>query len=266
MVFNRFFRGSDGNREEGQKLFEEGMHYASNFDCGTAIDCYTRSIAASPNPAPYINRANLLAKRLRYREALTDLSEAQRLDQRQSNQFAHVLDIEITKAELVTEHYHNGMLEKLVADYKEKKETPGGVLGISRRILCSSFGLTSSDWDYNNFDRRLIEFHFFNELDNIEKFEEIELYPEAVEYLDSYSKKFIEMKVDSCPDVEAYQKAEIILHSFLCCYDLNDMRYVRRNMLYEIHSRLLAIDFGELYDSFSSECEGIIREAENFSD
>ncbi|MBK9004545.1 MAG: hypothetical protein IPM67_13980 [Sphingomonadales bacterium] len=266
MVFARFFGGANGNREEGQKLFEEGMRHASNFDCLKAIDCYTRSIAASPNPAPYINRANLLSKRLRYREALSDLSEALRLDRRQSNEFAQVLDVEISKAEIVCDNYHNGMRQKLLADYREKKGAHGGVLGIARRILCSSFGITSSQWDYKTFNRPLIEFHFFNDLDNIAKFEEVELYPEVEEYLDLYPKSFINIKVDNCPDDKAYLKSEILLHSFLCCYDPDDMRHLRRIMLYDIHSHLLAIDFGDLYDSLLSECKGVIREAEIFLD
>lgn len=265
MVFGRLFGGSDENAKEGKRLFEEGMRHASNFECQKAIACYTRSIALSPNPAPYINRANLLAKRIRHREALADLSEAQRLDQRQGNEFSRVLATEIAKAEIISHNYYNGMREKLLIDYKETENEPYGRRGIAAKILCNSFGIPYPQWEYNTFDRTLIEFHFFNELDNISKFENKDIFPEAVEYLDVYSEKFIEKKVAECPDVEAYIKAEMTLHSFLCCYDPDDMNFIRRTMLYDIHEHLLALDFGDFYNTLSSESQGVIREAEGFT-
>ncbi|MBM3928561.1 MAG: hypothetical protein FJ335_08905, partial [Sphingomonadales bacterium] len=54
------FGGAKGDRAEGMRLFEQGMRAAAAFRTEEAIALYTRSIAASPNPSPYINRANLL--------------------------------------------------------------------------------------------------------------------------------------------------------------------------------------------------------------
>ena len=64
MVFGRLFGGhSNENREEGKRLFELGMKSAVEFRSNEALDYYAKSIEASENPSPYINRANLLGKR-----------------------------------------------------------------------------------------------------------------------------------------------------------------------------------------------------------
>lgn len=124
MVFRSFFSGRQKkNRpegyEEGWKLFELGMAHASRFECSKAIDYYNRSIAICKNPAPYINRANLLGKRIRYHEALQDLQEAQRLDATQGKEFTNEIQRELAVAELVTSNYRNGIREKLLADLKQ---------------------------------------------------------------------------------------------------------------------------------------------------
>lgn len=94
----------------------------------------------------------------------------------------------------------------------------------------------------------------------------LSLYPEARELLQDYDPRFIEMKVASCPDAQSYRGAQAKLHNFLCSYDVEDMVKLRRYMHYDIHSALLALDFGELFDALSSECTGVIREAEEFAE
>jgi hypothetical protein len=68
--------GKDDGRKEGKRLFELGMMYASQYKSSEAIKYYTLSIEAYQNPAPYVNRANLLGKRIRHYEALQDLLRA----------------------------------------------------------------------------------------------------------------------------------------------------------------------------------------------
>jgi hypothetical protein len=252
---------SDGSDEEAKRLFEIGMQHASGYECSKAIEYYTKSITMSPNPAPYVNRANLLAKRLRYREALTDLSEAQRLDQRQGNEFTKELSGEISRVELVSQNYHNGTRDQLIADLKQSN--PRDVAG---KIFCSSFGIPYECWRQGSFGtfRDIAEFHFFNDIDNVIKFDESSLYPEVDEFRSVYNDRFIEMKISRCPDALAYTKSEITLHSFLCCYDENDMQHLRRLMLYNIHQILLHMDYGDIW-SLTSECPGMIREAEGFA-
>ncbi|KFK24401.1 hypothetical protein AALP_AAs74350U000300 [Arabis alpina] len=60
----------DANSEKEQKKFNE------------AIDCYSRSIALSPNAVAYANRAMAYLKIKRYREAEVDCTEALNLDDR----------------------------------------------------------------------------------------------------------------------------------------------------------------------------------------
>lgn len=246
-----------GDYATGRRLFEEGMHHAVNYECNKAIDCYTQSIAISPNPAPYINRANILTKRLRYHEALADLLAAQRLDNIQGNEFAEQLSPRIVQAEFVSQNYYNGIREKLIADLKQNDSRV-----IASKIFCASFGIDYIQWEYVTFNRDLAEYHFFNDLDDIIKFDDISLYPEVEEYTSLYTSDFIEMKLKKRPDHQAYAKAVTSLHSFLCTYDVEDMRNLRRSMLFDIHEKLLIMDFGAFYNTRSSKCTGVIREAE----
>lgn len=263
MVFGRLFggRGSsdNGNREEGKRLFELGMKAAVEFRSNDALDCYAKSIEASDNPSPYINRANLLGKRIRHWEARQDLLKAQKLDLAQGREFQAVLKYEIAKNFVVTSNYTNGIAQKLVADLQDK-----GSRFVADRIVCTSFGIPQIRWDQWHTATPLIEFHLFNDLDNIIKFDDVSRYPEAQELVEMYPSEFIKLKVDNCPDLKAYEDAEMKLHNFLCSYPEEDMIQLRRHMHYELHQRLLMRDFGELFDAMNSECQGVIREAEAY--
>lgn len=253
--------GGDGNgdREEGKRLFELGMKAAVEFRSNEALDYYAKSIDASDNPSPYINRANLLGKRIRHYEARQDLLTAQKLDLAQGKQFQGVLNYELAKNAVVTSNYTNGVAEKLVADLADKE-----VRFVAERIICTSFGIPQIRWDHGAAATSLLEFHLFNDLDNILKFDDIGRYPEAEELIEDYPAAFIQMKVENCPDLSAYEDAETKLHAFLCSYPEEDMIYLRRNMLYEIHRQLLSRDFGPMFDALDSDCEGVIKEAEPY--
>lgn len=223
--------------EEGQRLFELGMAHAVRYESNEAIDYYTKSIELCPNPSPYLNRANIFSKRVRHYEAQQDLLTAKKLDIEQGNEFSNEIARELEKTNLLTENYRNGLRESLIDDYAKN-----GQDHVSARTFCSSFGIKPLQWEYNSFDKILVEYHFFNELDNILKFDDLSVYPEASEFLDIYPSDLIEEKVNNCPDIEAYQMAENILHSFLCVFDEKDMRYIRRGIIYRIHSRLFEND------------------------
>lgn len=260
MVFGRLFGGRGGdNREEGKRLFELGMKSAVEFRSNEALDYYAKSIEASANPSPYINRANLLGKRIRHYEARQDLLTAQKLDLAQGKQFQDVLKYELAKNLVVTSNYTNGVAQKLIADLKDK-----GSNFVAVRILCTSFGIPQIRWDHGHGATPLLEFHLFNDLDNIMKFDDIRRYPEAQELVEIYPALFIEMKVDACPDLRAYEDAETKLHNFLCSYPEEDMIQLRRHLHYEIHRSLLVRDFGEMFDALDSDCEGVIKEAEPY--
>lgn len=257
MVFGNLFKRSDIKYEykEAKRLYELGMEAALRFESSKALEYYSMSIKLNPNPAPYINRANILSKRMRHKEALSDLLEAQRLDSVQAGEFNSVISKEIAQEKLFTANYENGTREKLLTDLKQNDASY-----VALRILCVAFGIKESQWSIGAFNRELLEFHFFNELDNVRKFDEISSYPEIEEYLHIYEPKFIELKIENCPDPNGYKNAETIMHTFLCSYDERDMVHLRRSMLYHLHEHLLLIDYG----LESHRGSGIIKEAEDF--
>ncbi|MBA6099670.1 hypothetical protein H4C80_21445 [Pseudomonas juntendi] len=248
---------SQGEYEQGRILFEAGMASALAYKCQEAIEYYSQSIKAHENPAPYINRANLLSKRIRHHEALQDLLMAKRLDFAQ--EFSSQIDHELSIVYALTQNYRNGVRETLA-----KPSSSDGCRDIAEALLQTSFEISHLAWEYNTFDHSLLEFHFFNELDNIVKFEAVNEYPEVGGWLADYPEHFIQMKVGSCPDLAAYQSVEARLHTHLCTYDEPDMRLVRRHMLYRIHCQLMVRDFGGFWDALDSECRGVTKEAETF--
>lgn len=243
--------------ERGRVLFEAGMASARAYKCQEAIEYYSQSLMAYENPAPYINRANLLSKRIRHYEAMQDLLMAKRLDL--AWEFSAQIDSELNVVYGLTQNYRNGVRETLA--------NPAGshdCQGIAEAILQASFGITALEWDYGTFDQGLLEFHFFNELDNVVKFDELSGYPEVCDWLAKYPESFILKKVSSCPDHHKYSSVEALLHTHLCTYDEPNMRLVRRHMLYCIHRVLMTRDFGGFWDTLDSECRGLTKEAEVF--
>jgi len=101
----------------------------------------------------------------------------------------------------------------------------------------------------------LVEYHLFNEIDNILKFEDVKNYPEVEGLIEDYPAAFIQQKVESCPDIEAYRSFEMRFQAFLCMYEEKEMRYLRRHIISDIHSKLLARDFGDMYMTLNSDCE-----------
>lgn len=244
------------NAEEGRKLFELGMAHATRYDSEKAIEYYTRSIAASPNPSPYINRANLLCKRLRYHEALHDLLEARKLDRAQSNEFTEVLRREIGYAEAITNFYRNGLRDRLLEDLDRNGDD-----FVAGKIFSASFGFSHNLWE-NGYIHPLSEHHFFNELDNVRKFDRLNLYPEVEGYIENYPIEFIEMKVSNCKNLDYYQKASQTLHSFLCSYDEQDMISIRRIIIYRLHESILDDEYGMA--SLSNSYPEVTKEAYRF--
>lgn len=244
-----------GDYEQGRILFEAGMVSALAYKCQEAIEYYSQSIKAYENPAPYINRANLLSKRIRHHEALQDLLMAKRLDLAQ--EFSAQIDHELNIVYALTQNYQNGVRETLA-----KPSGSNGCRDIAEALLQASFEIPPLAWEYGTFDHSLLEFHFFNELDNIVKFDALSGYPEVGDWLANYPEHFILMKAGSCPDLVAYRSVEARLHTHLCTYDEADMRLVRRHMLYRIHCQLMARDFGGFWDALDSECRGVTKEAE----
>jgi hypothetical protein len=117
-------------------------------------------------------------------------------------------------------------------------------------------------------ENTFIEYHFFNELDNIKKFDNLDKYPEAARPLELYPTEFIECKINllSDSDWERYTNLEMTLRGFLCSYDEKDMQHIRRMILYKIEFKLMQRDYGDWWQSLNSECVGVTREAADFID
>ncbi len=262
MFGNLFRQGAESDpRKEAKILFQEGMKCALAYDAEAAIDFYTRSLALSPNAAPLINRANLLGKRLRHAEALADLLEAKWLDDKGAREFTRALDKEITSTELITEFYRDGTREKLLAEFDVDKRKY-----IAGRIIGASFGISQDDWESGYFDRPMLEFHFFNELDNIIQFDNVSDYPDVEDYVEAYDPSFIDSKINQCPDLDAYLVKEGTLHGFLCVYDAKTMKRLRNDMLFDLHKSLMFRDYGSKWiPTFASDGETVIKEAANFT-
>src|SRR5574337_893969 len=79
MFDSLFGKRSRTKFEEGKMLYELGASHAAKFECNETLDLYSKSIDAFKDPAPYVNRAHILLRRLRFHEAASDLYEAKRL-------------------------------------------------------------------------------------------------------------------------------------------------------------------------------------------
>ena len=80
MWLDKFIKRKVRDYHKGKELFEQGVHAANNGDFKTAFTFYTQSIAERGDPSPYLNRARILFKRIRYWEGLQDLLVARDLD------------------------------------------------------------------------------------------------------------------------------------------------------------------------------------------
>lgn len=265
-MFKKFLRkntpspSTGGDFEEGKRLFELGVAAAHRDNFIEAQQFYTQSIEACPNPVPYLNRGRILVKRLRHYDALNDYQNALRCDLAQGNEFVDEIQGEIQSVQFFTEFYRDGTREKLIADY----DTQDDIMYVARRIFCTSFKVKADGFvPYNS---PLVQFYFFNEIDNIARFDDLSLYPEVTEFLKVYPAAFVRKMVDTQIDDEAYMIAEATLHRFLCAYDEKRMRYLRRHMLYDIHERLLDRDYGAMgHGTMASEPNShLIREAAEY--
>lgn len=258
-IFGSKKKSQQGSVEEGKKLYELGIIYASQYKSNEAIDCYSRSIDANKDPAPYVNRAYILAKRDRYFEALQDLLEAKKLEKARGNYFDAHIDRELALTTGITENYRNGNREKLISDLKSND-----IRYVSERVLCSNFDISPSNWRFNGFNREMIEHHYFNEIDDIAKFDEREKFDFTADLITAYPQDFIQMKLDSFPMTEKYREHEFRFHSMICCYDISDTRKIRDYILFAIHGKLMELDYGPLWASLASDCEGVTKEAAEF--
>jgi len=119
---------------EGQRLFDLGVAAAAQEHFHDAFLLYSASIEACPNPAPYLNRARVLVKKIRHKEALDDLWQALRLDQEQNQEMISEIEADIKEVSPYVENYRNGTREKLVEDFRAHNESFSDLRYVGQRI------------------------------------------------------------------------------------------------------------------------------------
>ena len=224
--------------KEAKRLFDEGSTFAEAFQIDRGLELFDQSFALFEHPAPLLNRAHIKMMRLRYREAMQDLLLAQKLDAKLfDNEFAHQISPLLEKCQLITVNYDNGVRKKLLADRKTN-----GRGYATKRIFFSCFNADEELWDFYPQPTELMLYHFFNELDNIRKFESKGTYWQIDPYVSGYPDDFVQIKIQSRPP--DYSSLEMTLHSFLCCYEQSDMIEMRTYILNLIHNAQMQRDYG----------------------
>lgn len=136
---------------------------------------------------------------------------------------------------------------------------------LAEAILQNAFNINRYAWMDANFDTRLIEYHFFTEIYEISlSEEELNKLPEAREYLELFPLDFIEIKVKEATYNFNYAQCRLAFYALLQKQPEKEQLYIRRSAIYRMHNTLMIRDFGGLFDSFGSECEGLTKEAEAF--
>ena len=139
---------------------------------------------------------------------------------------------------------------------------------IAESIIQNSFGIHPLAWENDNFDIEPIENNFFTEVYEISLSEEdLSTHPEVRNFLELFPLDFIELKVNEAAKSKNY-------HDFLLCrmkyFSLINQQpeenqvYLRRGAIYRMHRALMKRDFGARFDSLSSACKGLTKEAEDF--
>jgi tetratricopeptide (TPR) repeat protein len=251
---------SAASYSEGMRLYDIGKYHAGRFETDKAMEFYNKSFEANKRPEPLIQRARIKMLRIRHHEALLDLLEAQRLDAMNENACQKEIMPQLAKLSVTTQTYKDGTREELIEDLRRN-----GRGYVARRILSTCFKIEPEQWDRNPPTSPMLKYHFFNEIDNIAKFESRGSYPEIQVYIDRYPGAFVEAQVQRCPDKKDYLATEIKLHLFLCSYEEQDMRNARSDMLYLIHSAMMWADYG--HQAFSAGSGNrVIREALGYLD
>lgn len=223
-MFRKLFGGGapkSSAYEAGQKLFQQGMKAASEYRTAEAVALYTKSVEANPNPAPLINRAKLYRYRLLFDEAIRDLELAMRLDKQQGKQFSIPLEKELTECRFLAQHRLSGQRDSFIADLQKK-----GYDYVAGRIVDSIF-------DGNG---QLLGYHLIDEIDNINKFEDLSEFPAAKTLLVNWIKdhSLIDRVLANPALREEYQDKRTVFEIMICAYDYADMAKLRDTIIRKV--------------------------------
>lgn len=205
----------------GQELFQQGMEAAKQYRTAEAIALYTQSFEKEPNPAPLVNRAKLYRWRLLFAESIRDLELAQRLDKQQASQFGAEIARELRECKLLAQNIFNGKRQPFNDDLKDK-----GFDYVAERLADTIFKGEGS----------LLGYHLINEVDNVQKFENLADFPSVKRLLenDLRDPRLIEGILSDREAQEAFEASGMLFQMMLCVYDYPDMAKLRDLMVQKI--------------------------------
>ena len=132
-------------------------------------------------------------------------------------------------------------------------------------ILSKAFDIPFIQFEYGMVDSDLLEHYCFYLIKMVRD----ENDPTRFEHLKSeaqgYTDDFVNYKIESCPDKKALE--DVVFKVNVMSTQLGDNRQiVLSDIFWVAHKQLLIRDFGAMYGSLSSECQGITKEAEEFQE
>jgi hypothetical protein len=132
-------------------------------------------------------------------------------------------------------------------------------------ILEGAFEVPPGAWMSAHFDARPVALLFYYELHEISLSEKIlSKHPEAQEYLDIFPQEFIRQKHQEASKSIELAPHRLVFHHFLDRFPEEERLYLHRCTIYDMHCLLMSRDFGDMYASLSSPCQGLTKDAEKF--
>ncbi|MDH0728113.1 hypothetical protein N5D27_16555 [Stutzerimonas stutzeri] len=139
---------------------------------------------------------------------------------------------------------------------------------IAESIIQNALGIHPLAWEYDNFSVRPVEYLFFAEIYDISLSEnDLAVHPEAREFLELFPLDFIETKLSAVANSQDHMDLLMRRAKYYSLLDESpeeERLYLRRSAIYQMHCALMKRDFGDFYDSLSSDCNGLTKEAEEF--
>lgn len=139
---------------------------------------------------------------------------------------------------------------------------------VAESIIQNSFGIHQLAWENDNFDIEPIEYNFFTEIYEISLSEEdLRKHPEAKNFLELFPFDFIKLKVGEAKKSNNYSDfvlCRMKYFSLINQHPEENQTHLRRGAIYRMHCALMKRDFGARFDSLSSDCRGLTKEAEDF--
>lgn len=223
-MFRKMFGGGAPQsraNEVGQKLFQQGVEAAIAYRTADAIELYTKSFEANPNPAPLINRAKIYRWRILFEEAISDLEVAMKLDKQQGDQFSVSLTKELRECKLIAQNKFNGKKILLVEDLRSK-----GFDYVAGRIADSLF----------KGNGQLLGYHLVNEVDSVQKFENLSDFPSVKTLINNWMKdQRVIDEVLADPSIGSeYREIRDVFEGMICVYDYADMAKLRDTIVRKI--------------------------------